>query len=243
MGFPTSVAERALLDSGRHCCICGEFRGSKIELHHIIPRAQGGPDTYENCIPLCFDCHAEVEAYNPKHPKGRRYSASELRSRRDRLYQWVRDNPGKKPAPNQLWLDQQKQEPTSAKPQQRTQTHITETRIAGRDYTEVRDHAIANIRQDAPADDRLRLFDSMKAALDQLRMPPYEKGKAQWAINGARSAAEAAPPDKETVAERLREAAAIVKSTSDLPLESTAFGSLLIQGVLWAGKTDEWLAL
>ena len=75
----------------RHCCLCHKSTGVKIECHHILPAAAGGPDTFENCIPLCFDCHAEVEAYNPKHPKGTKYSANELKQRRDAWYQEVKN--------------------------------------------------------------------------------------------------------------------------------------------------------
>jgi 5-methylcytosine-specific restriction endonuclease McrA len=84
MGFSADVAEKALLDCGRSCCICHRFRGMKTELHHIIQKSEGGADTYDNCIPLCFDCHAEVKAYNPKPPKGRQYTNSELKQHRDR---------------------------------------------------------------------------------------------------------------------------------------------------------------
>lgn len=49
-----------------------------MEVHHIKPRADGGEDDIENGIPLCFECHAEVALYNPKHPKGRKYSDAEL---------------------------------------------------------------------------------------------------------------------------------------------------------------------
>ena len=84
MAFTGSIAEQALLECGRCCCICHRFCGFKIELHHIIQKADNGEDTFENCIPLCFDCHAEVRAYNPKHPKGRKYTESELRQHRNR---------------------------------------------------------------------------------------------------------------------------------------------------------------
>jgi hypothetical protein len=57
MAFPPEVAEQALLACARYCCLCHKFCGNKIETHHIV---QGGGDTFENCIPLCFDCHAEV---------------------------------------------------------------------------------------------------------------------------------------------------------------------------------------
>lgn len=91
MGFRSDVAEKALVACGRHCCICKKFCSFKIELHHIIQKADNGVDSFENCIPLCFDCHADVKAYNPKHPKGRRFTESELRAHRDGWYQKVRE--------------------------------------------------------------------------------------------------------------------------------------------------------
>jgi 5-methylcytosine-specific restriction endonuclease McrA len=89
MGFPASVVEKALLWCGRHCCVCHKFCGVKIELHHIVAKADGGEDTFDNCIPLCFDCHADVMAYNPRHPKGRKYTGSELKAHRDRWYEVI----------------------------------------------------------------------------------------------------------------------------------------------------------
>jgi hypothetical protein len=58
----------------------------KIEIDHIDPQAEGGSDSYDNAIPLCFECHAEVHSYNPKHPRGRKYQSGELRAHRD---QWL----------------------------------------------------------------------------------------------------------------------------------------------------------
>lgn len=92
MGFPQTVAEKALVNCGRCCCICHKFCGTKIELHHIKQKADGGEDTFENCIPLCLDCHAEVKAYNPRHPKGKSYSESELIQHRDVWYNKVNNN-------------------------------------------------------------------------------------------------------------------------------------------------------
>jgi hypothetical protein len=57
-----------------------------MELDHIVPRADGGGDSIDNAIALCFDCHAEAHAYNPKHPRGRRFSPGELRAHR---VQWL----------------------------------------------------------------------------------------------------------------------------------------------------------
>lgn len=50
MRFPKSVAIQALVACGRCCCICHKFCGINIELHHIQQKADGGPDTFDNCI-------------------------------------------------------------------------------------------------------------------------------------------------------------------------------------------------
>ena len=86
MSFPQKVADEVLVRCGRHCCLCGRYAGGKIELHHIKQVADGGEDTADNCIPLCLDCHAEVKAYDPRHPKGRKFSEAELKGHRDRCY-------------------------------------------------------------------------------------------------------------------------------------------------------------
>jgi hypothetical protein len=39
-----------------------------MEIDHIVQRADGGQNAMENAIALCFDCHAEAHAYNPRHP-------------------------------------------------------------------------------------------------------------------------------------------------------------------------------
>lgn len=44
----------------------------------------------DNCIPLCFNCHADVGHYNPNHPKGTKYSESELRMHRERWYDAIK---------------------------------------------------------------------------------------------------------------------------------------------------------
>jgi len=94
MGFGTKVTEDALISCGRHCCICHKFCGTKIELHHIVQVKDNGEDTFDNCIPLCFDCHADVKSYNPKHPKGKKYTESELKRHRDNWYKKVENSLG-----------------------------------------------------------------------------------------------------------------------------------------------------
>lgn len=91
MGFSQSVKERAYIASARRCCVCKKFAGRNIEVHHITQKADGGEDSFDNAIPLCFDCHAEAGHYNPRHPKGAKYMPSELRAHRDSWYKVVAD--------------------------------------------------------------------------------------------------------------------------------------------------------
>lgn len=98
MGFNSGAANQVLVDTGRCCAVCHKFCGFKIELHHIKQKADGGEDTYENCIPLCLDCHAEVKAYDPHHPKGRKYSEKELILHRDNWYSKIKLAPLHQPS-------------------------------------------------------------------------------------------------------------------------------------------------
>lgn len=74
---------------GRCCCICHRFCGIKIESHHIVQEADGGANTIDNCMPLCFDCHADMLSYDDRHPKGTKYRPDELRQHRDRWFSKV----------------------------------------------------------------------------------------------------------------------------------------------------------
>lgn len=76
-----------LLKCKRYCCHCERFCGNNIEVHHIKQRCDGGKDTMDNAIPLCFECHAIIGAYSAKHPKGNKYSAKELKRIRDEWYE------------------------------------------------------------------------------------------------------------------------------------------------------------
>lgn len=60
-----------------------------MELHHIRQKSDGGNDTEENGITLCFNCHVEVKSYNHHHPKGLKYSKQELKEWRNKVYEFV----------------------------------------------------------------------------------------------------------------------------------------------------------
>lgn len=57
------VKIQVLLKCKRYCCFCNRYCGRDIEVHHIIQRADGGKDIFDNAIPLCFDCHSEIGSY------------------------------------------------------------------------------------------------------------------------------------------------------------------------------------
>ena len=87
------VKEDVLIACKRHCCYCERYKGIDIEVHHIIQRADGGEDSFDNAIALCFDCHSQIGSYNPKHPKGNKFSAGELKRIRNDFYQKVKNIP------------------------------------------------------------------------------------------------------------------------------------------------------
>ncbi len=94
MPFPRNRAEELLAQCHRRCCICHRFCGVKIELDHIIPRSEDGPDDIENAIPVCFECHAEIHSYNVDHPRGRRFRSDELKYHKEQWLKVCRENPG-----------------------------------------------------------------------------------------------------------------------------------------------------
>ena len=81
--FTPKVVESLLVKSHRRCCICHNFTGNKMIIHHI---ENDGGNEEDNGIPLCLNCHAEVKAYNPEHPIGRKYTPSELKKHRDQWF-------------------------------------------------------------------------------------------------------------------------------------------------------------
>jgi hypothetical protein len=89
MPFSPVVKARLFVRCARICCLCFKQCGTRIEAAHIVAEADSGSNDDENAIPLCFDCHEEIGSYNPRHPKGNKFTAEELLQRRDALYQLV----------------------------------------------------------------------------------------------------------------------------------------------------------
>ena len=94
MPFSPSIKESALVASGRCCCLCHQFCGTKIEVHHILHESDGGENALDNALPLCLNCHADMMAYDANHPIGNKYSVRELKQHRDNWYNKITGNVG-----------------------------------------------------------------------------------------------------------------------------------------------------
>lgn len=49
------VRKKVYRRDGWRCALCDSTR--YIQIHHIVPRGKGGPNTVMNLITLCSDCH------------------------------------------------------------------------------------------------------------------------------------------------------------------------------------------
>jgi hypothetical protein len=91
--FAGKDIELLLVACHRRCCICHRFCGVKIEVDHIESAHRPSSGEARNAIPLCFECHAEVHHYNPRHPKGRKLTPSELRRHKEQWLNLCREHP------------------------------------------------------------------------------------------------------------------------------------------------------
>ncbi len=55
MAFSPALKLKVRRRAHFECCICFKI---DVEVHHIIPEAQGGPDIEDNAAPLCAYCHS-----------------------------------------------------------------------------------------------------------------------------------------------------------------------------------------
>ncbi len=75
MAFSEALKRRVREKAAYHCVICHK---PFVEVHHIIPQSEGGPDTENNAAPLCAGCH-DLYGGNPEKRK-------QIREMRDYWY-------------------------------------------------------------------------------------------------------------------------------------------------------------
>ena len=54
------------------CQMCGAFKTTKLHIHHILKRKEGGGDFLDNLLTLCPKCHraADTKLYDPDWCEG-----------------------------------------------------------------------------------------------------------------------------------------------------------------------------
>jgi len=65
MPFTETLKSRVRKNAHLSCCLCKVIG---VEIHHIIPVEEDGPDTEDNAAPLCPSCH-ETYGANPQKRK------------------------------------------------------------------------------------------------------------------------------------------------------------------------------
>jgi HNH endonuclease len=61
MAFAETIKLEVRRAAHFHCCLC---RALGVEVHHIVPQEEDGPDDLDNAAPLCPSCH-ETYGANP----------------------------------------------------------------------------------------------------------------------------------------------------------------------------------
>lgn len=84
--IPEDLVAKMMVKCARRCCICRRFRPTKLQVHHIVERNQGGGNDEDNLIVTCMSCHTDVHS---KVPFARRFSVEELKGHRDALVRMV----------------------------------------------------------------------------------------------------------------------------------------------------------
>ena len=85
--FSENVKIKCLLWCERHCCLCEEPCGTNIVIHHLEQVKNNGSNDIDNAIPLCLECHSDINKYNKDHPIGTDYRIKENKARRDQIYE------------------------------------------------------------------------------------------------------------------------------------------------------------
>ena len=65
MAFPEGLKANIRQKAHYQCCLCKTLG---VEIHHIVPQEEGGPDDEDNAAPLCPSCH-ETYGANPQKRK------------------------------------------------------------------------------------------------------------------------------------------------------------------------------
>ena len=87
----------------------------------------------------------------------------------------------------------------------------------------------------------LELFEAMKTEVENIEVPEEEKERAKECIDDAIVKAKSNTSDKKSIGDSLENAGKVLEGASKTALKATAFGHMLSQGLIWAGKAIGWL--
>ena len=76
---PKKIRDKLLVDAMHRCCLCPKHE-DMTDIHHIVPINEKGPNTEENLMVVCPNCHAKI------HRIRGRYTEEQLRMYKER---WV----------------------------------------------------------------------------------------------------------------------------------------------------------
>ena len=57
---PEKIRDKLLADALFRCCLCPQRTQLTVEKHHILPVSEGGPNTEDNLIVVCGNCHDAI---------------------------------------------------------------------------------------------------------------------------------------------------------------------------------------
>jgi formylglycine-generating enzyme required for sulfatase activity len=61
------VRDKLLVDAIHRCCLCPQHE-DVTDLHHIIPISEDGPNTEDNLIVVCPNCHRKIHSIRTRYP-------------------------------------------------------------------------------------------------------------------------------------------------------------------------------
>jgi formylglycine-generating enzyme required for sulfatase activity len=65
--IPQDIRDKLLVDAMHRCCLCPQHE-DVTDLHHIIPISEDGPNTEENLIVVCPNCHRKIHSIRTRYP-------------------------------------------------------------------------------------------------------------------------------------------------------------------------------
>ena len=66
--IPNKTRKAVYRRDGYQCALCSDIRG--LQIHHVVPRSEGGSDDAQNLITLCWRCHAGAHGSNVRGNEG-----------------------------------------------------------------------------------------------------------------------------------------------------------------------------